>query len=472
MYCSNCGRQIPDGARFCSFCGAQQAAAPAPKPRPAAAVPRPGAQKAAPAPSAKPKEKFYDKPWVWIVCFVGLLIWGVYPMMTKKEPAPAPVAASERSSVEELVPAGVPIIDSGSYLLGSETEEGTAAYDAQYALFLEQLDAAIRQQQPQVCIISALPLGYDTLGEAYGYPYFWLRSMSHQSGFAQWKGEDVTYRIYSFTYSETPERVPAMQAEVDAARERYLSLIPAGADGWTASKIVHDEMTRCITYDQSESRTHCHDIYGALVENTAVCQGYAYAFSYIMSEWLQRSGNKSPLIGDNVNLFPAFVSEDHSWNNSLIAGGSDTMIDVTWDDPDLTDAYGEPYILYGYFGLTAEETEAISHHKITGINQPSIPGFYLGEYGNYHKHEGYYLSSFDLNAIASIFVSQYNAGSNVLTVRFEDQEDYDRIKAWNDSNAQEGMDMITQAVGYYGVFAYYLMDETRTFNILLNYPNT
>lgn len=44
MFCSNCGKQIPDGTSFCSYCGARQSAAPA-QPRPAASEP---ARQAAP----------------------------------------------------------------------------------------------------------------------------------------------------------------------------------------------------------------------------------------------------------------------------------------------------------------------------------------------------------------------------------------------------------------------------------------
>ena len=469
MYCSNCGKQLSEGARFCNVCGAEQSPDQSAAP---AAVPRPETRKAAAAPAAKQKEKFYDKAWFWLLCMAGLLIWGFYPMLFgKEEPAAEPLSLPEKAPLEELVPEGVPILDGGGYLLGSDTEEGTAAYDAQYAVFREQLDAAIREQQPQVCIVSALPLNYDTLGEAYGYPYFWLKSMSLQQGTALWKGETEIYRLYSFTYLETPDRIPAMQAQVDAARERYLSLIPAGADPWTAARIVHDEMVRSITYDQTKSLPHCHDIYGALVENTAVCQGYAYAFSYIMSEWLLRSGSRSPLVTEDANFYRAYISEDHAWNDSWITDAGDGMIDVTWDDPDMTDAYGEPYILYVYFGLTGEEIEAVDHHEFAGTNRPPITDFFLGEYGNYYKHEGCYLSSFDLNAITSVFAGQYGAGKNVLSVRFETQEDYDRIKTWIDSNPQEGQDVLSQ-IGYYGRSAYLAKDECRVFNILLNFPET
>lgn len=468
MFCQQCGRQLPDRARFCPACGADQyaawnAAAPAPRPEP---------PKTAPAPAAKPKEKFYDKIWFWLLVAAALVIWAFYPSRSDEGPSSGPSAAPEREALEELVPAGVPILDSGAIFLGGDSEESYAAYDAQQEIFWEGLDAAIRQQQPQVCIITSLPLNYDTLGEAYGYPYFWLKDIGREEGgYAFWHGENVSYFLCDFVYSEPPDRVPAMQAEVDAARERYLNLIPAGSDGWTAARIVHDELVRRVTYDHSLSGGHIYDIYGALVEGSAVCQGYAYAFSYVMTEWNRRCGNAAHLTG-NVNSCYVIISEDHAWNSAwFLTGGNDTMVDVTWDDPDLTDAYGEPYILYNYFGLTEEEIEATSHHEIEGINSTPISEFFEGEDGNYHKHEGCYLSSFDLNAIASIFSSQYNAGKNVLTVRFQRQEDYDRIMTWCDGSTQELNDILAR-IGCFGSCAFLPMDEGRTFNILLNYPET
>lgn len=267
------------------------------------------------------------------------------------------------------------------------------------------------------------------------------------------------------------EQIPDMQTQLDAARERYLRLIPADADAWTAARIVHDEMVRSISLDKSERRPHGGDIYGALVENTAVCLGYACAFSYIMTEWERRCADESPAVSGGVNSYRVVESDDHAWNDARLSDGDDRMIDVTWDDTDWTDAYGEPYVLYNYFGLTREEIETIDSHEISGQNQPSAHDGVPGQYGSYHRHEGYYLTSFDLSAVASVLAGQYSAGKNVLTVRFERQEDYARIKTWTDSGAREGRDILSQ-IGYTGAYLYTWMDGGRIFNILLNCPET
>ena len=48
--------------------------------------------------------------------------------------------------------------------------------------------------------------------------------------------------------------------------------------------MVHDYLVNNVEYDTSISQSNIYDIYGALVNNVAVCEGYARAFKYIMDE--------------------------------------------------------------------------------------------------------------------------------------------------------------------------------------------
>lgn len=94
-------------------------------------------------------------------------------------------------------------------------------------------------------------------------------------------------------------------------------------------KSVHDYLCNTIYYpdlDTSEYTGNSHDAYGALVEKTAVCQGYSEAFKIICDYY------KVPCVsiyGDGVTTAG---SGAHMWNAVQMDDGLWYFIDVTWND--------------------------------------------------------------------------------------------------------------------------------------------
>ena len=92
-------------------------------------------------------------------------------------------------------------------------------------------------------------------------------------------------------------------------------------------KMVHDYLVDNVTYDTSISKPHIYNIYGALINKEAVCEGYARAFKYLL---------------DNMNIPCVLVvgkatntqgrSENHAWNY-VQSNGRWYAVDTTWDDP-------------------------------------------------------------------------------------------------------------------------------------------
>ncbi len=92
-------------------------------------------------------------------------------------------------------------------------------------------------------------------------------------------------------------------------------------------KMVHDYLVDNIEYDTSLSKANIYDVYGALVNHVAVCEGYARSFKYILDEM----GIPCVLVigtGTNSNG----ETERHAWNYVEIQGAW-YAIDCTWDDP-------------------------------------------------------------------------------------------------------------------------------------------
>ncbi len=95
-------------------------------------------------------------------------------------------------------------------------------------------------------------------------------------------------------------------------------------------KMVHDYLIANIEYDSTISKDNIYNIYGALINGEAVCEGYARAFKYLMD------GLEIPctlVIGTGRNS--EGNTENHAWNYVLL-NNNWYAIDATWDDPVVT----------------------------------------------------------------------------------------------------------------------------------------
>lgn len=122
------------------------------------------------------------------------------------------------------------------------------------------------------------------------------------------------------------------KADVDLAVSKVedaCDKIIATVSGSTYEKVksVHNYLVDNLSYDQTYSKDNIYNIYGALVNNVAVCEGYAESMQYIMQklgiECLYVVG-----IGTDQNG----GTENHAWNYISI-NEKWYGLDVTWDDP-------------------------------------------------------------------------------------------------------------------------------------------
>ena len=149
--------------------------------------------------------------------------------------------------------------------------------------------------------------------------------------------------------------------------EEELNNIIDGLSGNTYNKVkqVHDYLIDNVTYDSDSNLDMSHSIYGALINNLAVCDGYAKAYKYIL---------------DNIGISCVEVCgvaqnsngeiENHAWNDVLI-DGTWYAVDVTWDDP----------IIVGGRGILTEELRYANFLKGSST-------FYLS-----HQEDGYVVSN-------------------------------------------------------------------------------
>ena len=134
------------------------------------------------------------------------------------------------------------------------------------------------------------------------------------------------------TYNCGTDEYKTMLAECVSEADRLLNGIEGNASLGDAEKalLIHDRLALLCEYDPSgvgdgEPGPRARDMYGALVNHTAVCDGYTRAYLYLL---------------DRVGIPCGYCRSDklnHSWN-IVTVGGKAYHVDVTYDDlyPDIS----------------------------------------------------------------------------------------------------------------------------------------
>lgn len=135
-------------------------------------------------------------------------------------------------------------------------------------------------------------------------------------------GNESNYLIDEFSSSS---QVNSALSEINQIKDELVS--KKTGNTYEDIKMVHNYIVENTEYDTSISKPNIYNMYGALVNKDAVCEGYARAFKYIM---------------DNMNI-PCVLAigqgtnsngqtENHAWNYVCLDSGW-YAIDCTWDDP-------------------------------------------------------------------------------------------------------------------------------------------
>ena len=189
-------------------------------------------------------------------------------------------------------------------------------------------------------------------------------------------GETISFvRFYAGIMGD--EQKAAIKA-VKAAAKEILSHITDDMTDYEKALYIHDALAAHITYEDGDN---AHDIYGALVEGKAVCEGYAEAYQYLLRE----AGIQSYVVTGTAN------GGAHAWNYVRL-DGKYYQVDLTWDDQ------GEE-LYHAYFGLT--DAMMAEDHAITQVPYAlptcnSTDGFYF-------NGKAEYLNTYTVDSVAALF---------------------------------------------------------------------
>lgn len=135
------------------------------------------------------------------------------------------------------------------------------------------------------------------------------------------KGDNVNYFINEF---DSKEQVQEAIKEIEVVEKEILE--KAKGNNYEKMLYIHDYIVNNTKYESYENQ-NTSNIYGCLVNNIAICEGYARSYKYLLDKLeipcVLVSGEA---IDENGN------SERHAWNYVFI-NNNWYAVDVTWDDP-------------------------------------------------------------------------------------------------------------------------------------------
>lgn len=226
--------------------------------------------------------------------------------------------------------------------------------------------------------------------------YFWL-----SDGFHYYYTDETVVRL-ELRYLYSAEEVTQMQAEIDAASDALRGMILPEMTEFDKFVALHDGLVEWMSYAVSEEQAQkpeASNLYGALVERSALCGGYAKAYQYLCAA---AGLDASFLTGQADGV-------DHAWNFVRL-GGTCYDVDVTWDDP-----------------VGQQESGAVSHDYCLAdaalLRQTHTPDSkwlpaYVGQDQTYFKYCGLYLESYEQETFAAQLGAAAAAGEPALTVQF------------------------------------------------------
>lgn len=210
------------------------------------------------------------------------------------------------------------------------------------------------------------------------------------------------------SYLYTAEQVEDMQKKIDAAADEIIAGIQDGMSEYEVVKYFYDKLASEVEYN--EKAENLRDIYGAFVDKSTVCGGYAKAFSYLCSK-----------IGiESMTVLGDFNETPHMWNMVKI-NGEWYHIDVTSGNAMNTEF---PYIRYDYFCVTDEVM--MKYHTV--YEQPFEYPKATSEKYNYYIYNG--LVAEDAQSAATLIADEIIKASQTRTpaVQFVCKDD----QAYND----------------------------------------
>lgn len=228
--------------------------------------------------------------------------------------------------------------------------------------------------------------------------------------------EERDYTMVRLYADVSPDMIETRNRQLHDAVGAFLDTVPTGLTTYELEKLTHDYLLDTCAYDTEvdsvESYLNDHpDLglpYGALVDHTAVCEGYARAMQLL----LNRLG-----VGC-VCIIGQGQGELHMWNAVLLDDGW-YLVDPTWDDQQ------DDQLRYNYFNLTESQMneDHIPADAVDNDDSYMSANLYLPDCDrttfNYFSYECVHLNDLYDNAIADALYEAAAGYDDVLFIYVE-----------------------------------------------------
>lgn len=200
--------------------------------------------------------------------------------------------------------------------------------------------------------------------------------------------------------------ISAKENELAMTSDKIMAGIPSETDDFDKALYIHDYIAENCKYEAKSETGYGSTAYGCLVENSANCEGYAKAFSYLAN----KAGITAVLVTGTTNK-----GENHAWNKVKI-DGLWYNLDVTWDDTD--DSQNERHV---YF-LCSDEDFLRSH---------TSSGDFGDEFECVSEEASYYkrldLFAADLSDADRIMRREISLGTGIIEIKLADDNIYEEF---------------------------------------------
>lgn len=234
--------------------------------------------------------------------------------------------------------------------------------------------------------------------------FFYLDRTYSLEGY-ELNGETVYDTLLLQFTMDTEQRIQG-NAALQRAMNVILAEAPQTEDDYEMELYLHDRLLSSCVYDNqaatssSDAYVNAYSAYGALVEGTAVCEGYAKAMQLLLNAV---SIPNTVVLGNAAD-----DNEAHMWNLVRI-NGNYYYLDPTWND-------GEgDHIQHTYFNITSE---MLLRTHIPEENAFLVECTVYAD--NYHYRSGTYIDTYERDVIAKAIASRLLIGDTDIELRFAD----------------------------------------------------
>ena len=244
-------------------------------------------------------------------------------------------------------------------------------------------------------------------------------------------GED--YMLITVAYTAEGETLQQMKQALETAVAEVLATVPADSSDYEKELLFNDWLVDHADYntEAAESTENVlgneHNAYGAMVEHSCVCDGYAAAFKLLCD----RVGIENSIILGTAETDGAV--NFHAWN-AVQLDGEWYQTDVTWNEA--AEATAEGIGRYLNFNLTTEQIQ-LTHTVMplydaegeVDLTQPYnafVPECTATEY-NYFLHTFPTFDDVESEAFAEALAEQAAKGADYFVCNLPENADYDEV---------------------------------------------